>query len=144
MISAMTLAESGTMPFSLHTPREKSEKIHDLPSWCPDYSATDYYTADFTATHAAGHTAGHPSKGGINIRWADDRRKLGVRNVPIDYIALVGESMDEFLNSGKCPGLIKILSSMPAKYKKKKQSCMEVFWRIWVRDRDGESMKPDR
>ncbi|KAH7075323.1 heterokaryon incompatibility protein-domain-containing protein [Paraphoma chrysanthemicola] len=135
-IFAMTLAESGTMPFSLHTPRDKSEKIPDLPSWCPDYSARDYSTADFTATHAAGHTAGHLWKGGVNVRWAVDKRKFGVKNAPIDHIALVGESMDEFLNSGNCPGWIKILSSMPEKYKKKQQSCMEVFWRLWVRDRE--------
>jgi hypothetical protein len=136
-IFAITLAESGTMPFSLHTPREISEKIHKLPSWCPDYSAKDYYTADFTATHAAGHTAGHAWKRGINIRRAaDNRRKLGVRIAPVDHIALVGESMDEFLTSGKCPMWIKILSCMPDTYKKKQQSCIDVFWRIWVRDRE--------
>jgi hypothetical protein len=73
----------------------------------------------------------------INIRWADDKRKFGVRDAPIDHIALVGESMDGFLNSGKCPGWIKIWSSMPEKYKKKKkQSCVEVFWQVWVRDRE--------
>jgi hypothetical protein len=92
------------MPFSLHTPREKFKKIHDLPSWCPDYSARDYYTADLTATQAAGHNAGHPWKHGISIEWDDDRRKFGLMNAPIDHIAIVGESMEEFLKTGKCPG----------------------------------------
>lgn len=135
-IFAMTLAEAGTMPFSLHTPRKGSEKIQGLPTWCPDYSARDFYTADFTATHAAGHSAGHLWKGGINVRWGTDRRRFGVRNAPIDHVRLVGESMEEFLESGRCPGCIKILSSLPEKYKKKQQSCIEVFWRLWVRDRE--------
>jgi len=136
-IFAMTLAEAGTMPFSLHSPRggSGSEKVQGLPSWCPDYSRRDFYTADFTATHAAGHTGGN-AWNGVNVRWGEDRKKLDVRIAPVDHVALVGESMDEFLNIGTCPGWIKILSSMPEKYKKKEQSVMDVFWRLWVRDRE--------